>query len=163
MRQLIFSLFLSLIVSLSMPSTGAAQSNKTGSARSGDTTFIGKDTAELIEKAKRNMLTGSYLKVEIESQFPGGSAAWLDFLNSHLRYPNKAVRKKIEGTVLLQFIVDKDGSISDLKALSGDPLLVAAALKAMADSPRWKPAVQNGKLVKSFKKQPIIFKLERPN
>jgi TonB family protein len=99
-------------------------------------------------------------KVEIESYFPGGPHAWLQFLNDHLTYPNKAVRKKIEGTVLLQFIVDKEGNVSDLKALSGDPILQEAALKAMKDSPRWKPAIQNGRIVKSYKKQPIVFRLE---
>jgi len=56
----------------------------------------------------------------------------------------------------LQFIVDKDGSISNLQVVSGDPILAEAALKAMADSPKWKPAIQNGKLVKSYKKQPIL-------
>ena len=101
----------------------------------------------------------AFMKVEIESEFPGGASAWLQFLQSHLVYPNKAVRKRIEGTVLLQFIVDKDGSISNLQALSGDPLLVEAALKAMAQSPKWIPAIQKGRAVKSYKKQPIVFKL----
>jgi periplasmic protein TonB len=176
MRQFIFPPFLGLIVSLSIPLAGAAQNNRADSVRSGDSMFVtihasnGKDTtitakdaAELIEKTRRIIPPGSPVKVEIESQFPGGPTAWLAFINSHLEYPKKAARKKIEGTVMLQFIVDKDGSISDLKALSGDPLLAEAALKAMADSPRWKPAVQNGKLVKSYKKQPVVFKLDRPN
>ena len=101
----------------------------------------------------------TFLKVEIESEFPGGPSAWLQYLNSHLVYPKKAVRKRIEGTVLLQFIVDKEGKISDLQALSGDPILQEAALKAMEDSPRWTPAIQDGKKVKSYKKQPIVFKL----
>ncbi len=168
MRQLIFFLFLSLIVSLSMPLAGAAQNNKIDSVRSGDSTMISRDStskqnmAELIEKAKGNIPAGAYLKVEIESQFPGGPKAWLAFLNSHLEYPKKAARKKIEGTVVLQFIVDKDGRITDLKALSGDPVLEEAALKAMADSPRWTPAIQNGRLVKSYKKQPIVFSLDPP-
>jgi periplasmic protein TonB len=102
---------------------------------------------------------GTFWKVEIESEFPGGTTAWLQFLQNHLVYPKKAVRKRIEGTVLLQFIVGKDGSISDVQALSGDPLLVEAALKAMAESPRWTPARQNGRAVKSYKKQPIVFRL----
>jgi protein TonB len=101
----------------------------------------------------------TFTKVEIESEFPGGSTAWLQFLQNHLVYPNKAVRKRIEGTVLLQFIVGKDGSISDVQALSGDPLLVQAALKAMAQSPKWTPAIQKGRAVNSYKKQPIVFKL----
>jgi protein TonB len=102
---------------------------------------------------------GIFLKVEIESEFPGGAAAWLQFLQSHLVYPSKAVKKRIEGTVILQFIVGKDGTISDVQALSGDPLLVQAALKAMAQSPKWTPATQKGRAVKSYKKQPIVFRL----
>jgi protein TonB len=81
-------------------------------------------------------------------------------LQQHLVYPGKAVRKKIEGTVVVQFIVDKDGSVYDMKALTGDPLLQDAALKAMANTPRWVPAMQDGRKVKSYKKQPIIFKLQ---
>lgn len=98
--------------------------------------------------------------VEVESYFPGGTRAWLQFLNEHLKYPKKAIRKNIQGTVVLQFIVGKDGSVSDLTALSGDPLLIQAALDAMKETPKWKPAMQNGRLVKSYKKQPIVFKLE---
>ena len=102
----------------------------------------------------------AFTKVDIESSFPGGSSAWLQFLQKHLVYPNKAVRKRIEGTVVLQFIVDKDGSVYDVQALSGDPLLQQAALKAMVNTPRWIPAVQNGRKVKSYKKQPIVFSLQ---
>src|ERR1700761_1832966 len=101
----------------------------------------------------------TFAKVEIESEFPGGAKAWLQFLNEHLVYPKKAVRKRIEGTVVLQFIVDKQGNVSDLQVLSGDPILAEAALKAMADTPKWHPAVQHGHFVKSYKKQPIVFKL----
>jgi len=101
----------------------------------------------------------TFTKVEIESEFPGGSQAWVKFLNSHLVYPSKAVRKKIEGTVLLQFIVDRDGTVTDVHALSGDPLLQEAALDAMAKSPKWTPATQHGKRVRSYKKQPITFHL----
>jgi periplasmic protein TonB len=108
----------------------------------------------------KSTINSSPFKVEIESEFPGGARGWLAYLNSHLVYPKKAVRKRIQGTVLLQFIVDKDGTVSDLKVLDGDPILAEAALKAMEDTPKWMPAVQNGKRVKSYKKQPIVFKLE---
>jgi len=123
-----------------------------------DTTKLTTD--QLIAIGKGNAQRGIYTKVEIESEFPGGSKAWFNYLNTHLTYPKKAIRKKIEGTVLLQFIVDKDGSISELSALTGDPILAEAALKAMEDSPRWKPAMQNGRVVKSYKKQPIVFRLQ---
>jgi len=118
-----------------------------------------QDTSGSSPRSDTSTLDKAFIKVEIESSFPGGASAWLQFLQNHLVYPNKAVRKRIEGTVLLQFIVDKDGSISNLQALSGDPLLVEAALKAMAHSPKWTPAIQKGRAVKSYKKQPIVFKL----
>jgi len=102
-------------------------------------------------------------KVEVESSFPGADAGWIRFLNSNLVYPPKAVRKNIQGTVLVQFIVDKTGAISDIEALSGPDLLREAAVNVIKLSPNWKPAFQNGKKVKSYKKQPITFKLERSN
>jgi protein TonB len=161
MHPIIPSLLLLLIGSLSGPLTSCAQSGKQDSVIVRPIDSISKmNIDELIAKGKGNQKTGIYEKVEIESEFPGGSRAWLNFLSSHLTYPKKAVRKRIEGTVVLQFIVDKDGSISDLSALTGDPILAEAALKAMVDSPRWKPAMQNGRLVKSYKKQPIVFRLE---
>ena len=99
------------------------------------------------------------VKVEIESSFPGGDAAWLRFLKSSLVYPPKAVRKKVEGNVVVQFIVEKDGSLSNIEAISGPELLWDAAIKVIKDSPNWKPAVQDGRKVKSYKKQPIAFRL----
>ncbi|MBN9379771.1 MAG: energy transducer TonB [Chitinophagaceae bacterium] len=106
------------------------------------------------------VLDSTVTKVEIESEFPGGGPAWLEFLNKHVRYPKKAWKNGIQGIVVLQFIVDKDGSISDAKALTGDPLLQEAALKVLRESPKWIPATINGRSVKSYKKQPISFKLE---
>ena len=102
----------------------------------------------------------SLSKVEIESSFPGGDAGWIRFLNTHLVYPAKAVRKNIQGTVVVQFIVEKDGSLSDIEAISGPDLLKDAAVAVCRESPRWKPAFQNNKKVKSYKKQPITFKLQ---
>lgn len=118
------------------------------------TTPAAATTSTTVDSANR-----TFTKVEIESEFPGGSRAWFQFLNDHLVYPKKAVRKKIQGTVVLQFIVDKQGNVTDLQAISGDPILAEAALKAMADTPKWKPAMQDGRMVKSYKKQPIVFKL----
>lgn len=98
-------------------------------------------------------------KLNLESEFPGGSSAWLNFLKTHLVYPPQAVRKKIEGAVILGFTIDKDGTILDLKALEGDVILEEAALSAMRESPKWKPTIQNGRLVKSYKRQPVVFSL----
>jgi protein TonB len=101
----------------------------------------------------------TFSKVEIEASFPGGDHGWIKFLQSHLTYPPKAIRKKVDGTVVVQFIVDVNGELSDIQAISGPDLLKPAALDVLKQSPRWKPAVQDGKKVKSYRKQPITFKL----
>jgi protein TonB len=95
----------------------------------------------------------------VESSFPGGVPAWNKFLAHNLVYPDKAIRKKVDGTVVVQFIVDKDGSIYDIQAISGPKLLQEAAMDVIRNSPKWKPALVKGVKLKSYKKQPITFKI----
>jgi protein TonB len=104
----------------------------------------------------------TFTKVEIESEFPGGAGAWLRYLNKNLRYPDDAVNNEIQGTVIVQFIVDKEGNVSDVQAISGPDQggLREEAVRVIKKSGKWTPAVQNGRQVKSYKKQPIVFKLE---
>ena len=104
----------------------------------------------------------TFTKVEIESEFPGGAAAWLRYLNKNLRYPDDAVNNEIQGTVVVQFIVDKEGNVSDVTAISGPDNggLRDEAVRVIKKSGKWTPAVQNGRQVKSYKKQPIVFRLE---
>ena len=99
-------------------------------------------------------------KIEIESEFPGGVKGWNNFLSSTLVYPQKAIRKNIQGQVVARFIIDKDGSISDIAIISGPKELWPAVLDVLRQSPNWSPAVQNGKKVKSYKNQPFNFKLQ---
>jgi protein TonB len=104
----------------------------------------------------------TFTKVEIESEFPGGTAAWLRYLNKNLRYPDDAVNNEIQGTVVVQFIVDKEGNVSDVQAIQGPDNggLRDEAVRVIKKSGKWTPAVQNGRQVKSYKKQPIVFRLE---
>lgn len=99
------------------------------------------------------------LKVEIESEYPGGITAWQRFLNRNLHYPQDAVDNEIQGTVVVQFIVDKEGNVSDVEAVSGPPELKAEAVRVIKKSGKWTPAIQNGRKVKSYKKQPIGFRI----
>ena len=75
-------------------------------------------------------------------------------------YPKKAIKKNVQGTVIARFIVDKDGTLSDIEAIDGPELLRAAAIDIIKKSPNWKPAQQHGKKVKSYKIQPITFKIQ---
>jgi protein TonB len=103
----------------------------------------------------------TFTKVEIESEYPGGAAAWLRYLNKNFRYPEDAVNNEIQGTVVVQFIVDKEGNVSDVEAISGPEVggLRQEAVRVIRSSGKWTPAIQNGRNVKSYKKQPVVFKL----
>lgn len=102
----------------------------------------------------------TFTKVEIESDYPGGQGAWVRYLNKNLVYPQDAQDNEIQGTVVVQFIVDKEGNVSDVEAISGANELRAEAVRVIKKSGKWTPAVQNGRQVKSYKKQPITFRLE---
>jgi protein TonB len=103
----------------------------------------------------------TFTKVEIESDYPGGAGAWARYLNKTLHYPDEAVNNEIQGQVIVQFIVDKEGNVSNVEAISGptDGGLRDEAVRVIKKSGKWTPAVQNGRQVKSYKKQPIQFKL----
>jgi periplasmic protein TonB len=100
-----------------------------------------------------------FTKVEIESEYPGGMSAWQRFLNRNLRYPQDAIDQGVEGFVTVQFIVDKEGNVSNVEAVSGPAELRAEAIRVIKKSGKWTPAIQNGNPVKSYKKQPIGFRL----
>lgn len=102
----------------------------------------------------------TFTKVEIESSYPGGQAAWQRYLIKTLRYPQEAQDNEIQGTIVVQFIVDKAGMVSDVEAVSGPAELRDEAVRVIKKSGKWTPAVQNGRQVKSYKKQPIQFRLE---
>lgn len=101
----------------------------------------------------------TFNKVEIESQYPGGPAAWQRYLYRNLKYPQEAMDNEIQGTVTVQFIVDKEGNVSDVEAVEGPQELRAEAVRVIRKSGKWTPAVQNGRQVKSYKKQPVSFRI----
>jgi len=103
----------------------------------------------------------TFVKVEIESEYPGGPAAWLRYLNKNFRYPEEGLANEIQGMVVVQFIVDKQGGISDVQVVSGPVQggLREEAMRVISKSGLWIPAIQNGRQVKSYKRQPVIFKL----
>jgi protein TonB len=116
----------------------------------------------IIEAPKREDedVNGCVLMVEIESEYPGGAAAWQRYLNRNLRYSQEAIDNEIQGAVVVQFIVDKEGNVSDVEAVSGPQELRAEAVRVIKKSGKWTPAIQNGGKVKSYKKQPIVFRLQ---
>jgi protein TonB len=119
----------------------------------------GKGVVEAPKKVEEDW-DKTFTKVEIESEYPGGTSAWQRYLNKSLRYPQEAQDNEIQGTVVIQFIVDKEGNVSEVEAISGPNELREEAVRVIKKSGKWTPAVQNGRQVKSYKKQPITFRLE---
>jgi protein TonB len=119
----------------------------------------GKGVVEAPKKVEEDW-DKTFTKVEIESDYPGGQAAWQRYLLKTLRYPQEAQDNEIQGTVVVQFIVDKAGAVSNVEAIAGPPELRDEAVRVIKKSGSWTPAVQNGRQVKSYKKQPIVFRLE---
>ena len=119
----------------------------------------GKGVVEQPKKVEEDW-DKTFTKVEIESDYPGGQGAWLRYLQKNLQYPQDAIDNEIQGTVTVQFIVDKEGAVSDVEAISGPNELRNEAIRVIKKSGKWEPAVQNGRKVKSYKKQPITFRLE---
>lgn len=98
--------------------------------------------------------------VEVMPQFPGGQIAMLQYLMKNMKYPEQAMKEGIQGRVAVRFIVEKDGSISDVKpVLSVHPLLNKEAVRVVKSMPKWTPGKQNGKPVRVRFNLPVMFKL----
>ena len=101
--------------------------------------------------------------VEQMPEFPGGMRAGLEFMARNLKYPTKAQEAGKQGRVIVQFIVQKDGSLSDLHVLRPvDPWLDAEAIRVIGSMPKWKPGMQDGQAVAVKFNLPVTFALEGP-
>ncbi len=98
--------------------------------------------------------------VEVMPQYPGGPIAMLKYIKENIKYPEQAMKEGIQGRVTVSFIIEKDGSISDVKAVrSVHPLLDKEAVRMVKSMPKWSPATQNGKPVRVRYNVPVMFKL----
>lgn len=114
-------------------------------------------TTSTAQTKKNNMV---FDVVEVMPQFPGGQIAMLQYLMKNIKYPEQAVKEGIQGRVTVRFIVEKDGSISDVKpVLSVHPLLNKEAVRVVESMPKWTPGKQNGKPVRVRFNLPVMFKL----
>jgi len=118
----------------------------------------GKGIVEAPKKVDEDL---PFIKVEKESEYPGGIQAWIRFLQKNLRVPDEAINNGIKGRIVVQFIVDREGNVSDVHAISGpeEGGLRQEAERVIRKSGKWTPAIQNGNKVKSYKSQPIVIEL----
>jgi protein TonB len=114
---------------------------------------------------KKSEGDNGFIPVEKEAEFPGGMLAWGRFLSRNLRVPDEAVSGGVNGTVVVQFVVDVDGSVSDVTVISGaeDGGLKEEAVRVIKKSGKWVPALQNGRYVRAYRWQPVIFKVMEGN
>lgn len=114
--------------------------------------YVSKDTSTAILN-----------KVEVEATFPGGQGAWAAFISSNIdsEVPGKKGASAGKYTVIVQFIVDRDGNVIDVKALTHFGYgMEEELMRVISKSPRWKPAMQNARTVKAYRRQPLTFVVE---
>ncbi|MBQ6208632.1 MAG: energy transducer TonB [Prevotella sp.] len=98
--------------------------------------------------------------VEQMPEFPGGMTAYMKWLTKNLKYPDIARDQRLQGKVIVQFIVNKDGTIADAKVVkSVTPSLDREAMRVIRMMPAWKPGIQDDKPCRTMIAVPIVFKL----
>jgi len=101
-----------------------------------------------------------YTSVRVIPSFPGGMQAFYRFLSNTVRYPAEAREHNTQGKVIVSFIVEKDGTLTDFKLMKTvKDGLGEEAMRVMKLSPKWNPATQNGKAVRVAYSMPISFAL----
>lgn len=102
-----------------------------------------------------------FMVAEQMPEFPGGMKELLKFLQDNLKYPENAMKNNVQGRVIVQFVVEKDGTPTEFKVLrSVDPDLDAEALRVMKAMPKWKPGMQKGQVVRVKFTVPVSFKIQ---
>jgi protein TonB len=130
-----------------------------------------EDKGAVVEAPKVDDEDKVFQKVEIDAEFPGGNNAWFKYVTREIeRNMDELQEDGRSGTVVVLFIVDKEGAVSEVRALNcaeagvtsclgPGTKLSEVAVAAIKKGPRWKPAVQNGRNVKAYRRQPVTFRL----
>lgn len=103
-----------------------------------------------------------FMIVEKAPEFPGGQKALFKYLSENVKYPVMAQENGIQGKVVCQFVVNRDGSIVDIEVVrsAGDPSLDKEAVRVIKSMPKWKPGKQSGKTVRVKFTLPVNFRLQ---
>ena len=118
-------------------------------------------TKEVKQNSEEIVDDDAFDVVEHMPQFPGGYIELANFLGRKMNYPKEAHEKDIQGSVIVTFVIEKDGSITEARVVkSVNPLLDAEALRAVNAMPHWTPGMQNDKPVRVKYTIPIMFRLD---
>lgn len=131
------------------------------SEETGEKISVGKYVPVAVEVVEEPVEEEIFEVVEEMPEFPGGPAEMMKYLNNNIRYPTIAQENGIEGRVIVQFVVNSDGSIVDANVVrSVDPFLDKEALRVINSMPKWKPGKQRGKSVRVKYTLPVMFRLQ---
>ena len=127
----------------------------------GGTVLMAKDTITQPEPPKHVEENKVFDIVEQMPSFPGGPAQLMKWLAEHVQYPAVALKTGVQGRVIIRFIVEGDGSITDANVVrSVDSLLDKEAVRVVSNMPKWIPGKQNGAPVRVKYNVPVTFRLQ---
>ncbi len=118
------------------------------------------DSLQKVQLQEKNEEVINFYVIENKPEFPGGQVAMLKYIAENTKYPEIAKEKGISGKVFVQFVIDKDGSVTKVKVMRGvNRLLDKEAIRVVKSMPKWKPGTIHGKAVKVLFQLPINFTL----
>lgn len=131
-------------------------------AKNGVTVFIDATITDNIKKETTDTIPDRvFTKVELEASFPGGAEAWRKYITKVMQDNIKELATEgISGTCQLRFIVNTDGTVTNVTALTlKETKLAQVAINAIKKGPKWNPAKQNGYIIAAYREQPITFNI----
>ena len=132
-----------------------------GNDEVGGAVLKAKEDIAAPEPPKHVEETKVFTVVEQMPMFPGGDAALMSYLANNIHYPTVAAENGVQGRVVVGFVVERDGSITDVNILrSVDPSLDREAMRVVKSMPRWTPGKQNGSAVRVKYQVPVTFRLQ---
>ena len=103
-----------------------------------------------------------YDEVEVMPEFPGGMQAMIEYLYTNIKYPKDAIKQEVGGRVMVMFVVETDGSLSNVRvARKVFPSLDAEAVRVVKSMPKWKPGKEKGRSVRVNFTMPIVFSVKK--
>lgn len=126
-----------------------------------DRNVVREHKDEIVVEDKKPEPEKVFTAVEQMPQFPGGEGELMKYISSHIKYPPMAMENGVQGRVVVQFVVTKDGSVGQVKVMRGkDPDLDKEAVRVVKSLPRFIPGKMNGQAVNVWYTLPISFKLQ---
>jgi len=106
--------------------------------------------------------TKKFTVTEVMAEFPGGYNGLVEYLKKNVKYPEEQKKKKIEGRVVVKFMITKEGAIDSVSIMKSEPDIDAfkeEAIRVVKNMPKWTPGTQNGKIVRVYYTLPLGFRL----